>query len=879
MAHTAAINASIAELADTLISADSPQVRRRRAKDVFARQVKSHSYARTNQFEIAEKLAGLEEKFQIFNRDELSDALRMRRDEADKQEIPWIPDVLDLLLRLSVDPVKYSHLEQLDEIEQRPEEAPALTWADVEATDPIDRRDPIWKQQDYSDFSSDDDEDIETDAPLIPNRGKRHSNLNPSSSNSKWLYTADQTKSELLMSGNQRFWEVDKGKAAITELQAVRETLFMLQGLDTALFEHMENRIISKKNHRFAHASQELLSEALNSLAAVGTDLYRIREWLSHKQSLRYMQALRDSIINLLQIFDRSLADMHSTLLRPRREVVVSITRLEEDIKPQAAPLLVVAKVLQDHDGDGTVGILDALFNEIGLLQLSGNDIELANLSIVFLCTLRAYLQPIDAWLGSGAVDPHLDGFFVKSGVEDGNPSLLWSEWCMMDSDALMRQTPSFIQPYAEQIVTSGKTAMFLKHLGRQPRGHEAILAEATQQLLTGTDGDLLPFSERLHRVIQTEVTAYLQSTSKQLKSVLEHDCGLWATLQSLEHLYFGKLGPITEAIDAKIFGRIDACNESWNDRFLTSELFHDRFEGKSIDFDRVVVHAKHTSSRKMTTRRQSVKLLGDLSLEYVLSWPLANIMPQSTMASYRRIALLLMQIRRARFALVRRAHFFVHNGLLYLDSGERKFAQGLQHSLLLFTDVLYDHLTASVIEPAGSRLKRGLEDSLDVEAMITISKKYATELEEACLTQKKFAALHDAIVTILDLCLRFSDVVSMPTSVAGRRSSDFETSSFVSAASHRRRRKRRQQEDLSSDEADGEEVSEGEGYSSFVVLEDTTPSEEVHRIQQQFQRQHHFLVAALRGIFASGGKSEQGLSWELLADRLNWKQSRVRPA
>ena len=105
-------------------------------------------------------------------------------------------------------------------------------------------------------------------------------------------------------------------------------------------------------------------------------------------------------------------------------------------------------------------------------------------------------------------------------------------------------------------------------------------------------------------------------------------------------------------------------------------------------------------------------------------------------------------------------------------------------------------------------------------------------------------------------------------------KAADFEASSFVSAKSRRRRRAQDEDssEDDDTDKDEEEEISVGDGYSSFVVLEDSTPAEEVQKINTQFEKSRAFLVAGLRGI-ASGGASKPSIAagWELLADRLDW--------
>lgn len=874
MAHSSALHVALAELADSFLPAEPSSTRKRRLKDAFARQVRYHNYGRTNQFEVAERLDGLEEKFQVLDRDELSDALwRRRRELAADHDIPWLPDALDLLLRLSEDPVNQSRVERLSEIEPRPAAMPpALKWVDVEAADPVDRRDPIWLEQDYSDLSSEEDSFLPASAATSPVAKNDSTAENPVRSTASLFL--DSFDPDLRLSNLQKgmFWRSSDSTVIITEIQALRESLFMLQGLDTTLFHHGGGEFLPAKRFQLQHVSAELLMGVLMSLAQAGSAIYSVRRWADRHQSQQYLQTLRDGVIKIIARFDAFVSEIHTKTLNPHGHEVVTITALPQDVQIRAFPLLTLSSILESLENRPGGISLDALYEEICIRQPQYPSSRIDELVSLFLETLRIYMKPIDLWLHKGEIDDSLDGFFVRNSSHTEDLRRLWSDWCMLDVSSGL---PRFIEPHVKEIFACGKTALFLRHLDHDSEYLSTGLLrqrfqDSFQDVLTD---NLVPFSEKLANFFESLIAAYQSRTAGRLKWVLENQCGLWSTLSAFQYLYFGKHGPITEAVDAKIFTRIDRCNEAWNDRFLVAELLEEKFRGLSIEFNRVAVQGRYVSSRTMASRRQSVKILGDLSFEYLLPWPLANIISQSVMGSCRRVALLLSQVRRARYVLLRQAHFFVHNGLLYLDSDERKFAQTLHYRLRLFTEILYDHLTSCVIEQMTTEVWKLLRESSDVDGMIMVFNRYASGLEEACITVKKLKVAHDALVVVLDLCIRFSDVVSMPTSIDGRKSSDFEASSFISAVTNRERRRRaRHDGDLSSeDEDDGEELSEGEGYSSFVVLEETTPLEEVHKIDGQFQRQLAFIVAALRGMAASG-KSERAVGWEILADRLDWK-------
>ena len=155
MASSSTMNMWTEDLARSLLPFKASSGSSRRPIEHFTRSIRHHSYTRTNQYDVEDQLTGLEEKFQVLNNDELSDALRDCRTELKDYQLRWLPDMLDLLLRLSDDPVQKTRMTEFETIDNRSTTPPPLKWTDVEGDDPINRKDRLWRQPSYSDFSSD----------------------------------------------------------------------------------------------------------------------------------------------------------------------------------------------------------------------------------------------------------------------------------------------------------------------------------------------------------------------------------------------------------------------------------------------------------------------------------------------------------------------------------------------------------------------------------------------------------------------------------------------------------------------------------------------------------------------------------------------------
>ena len=269
--------------------------------------------------------------------------------------------------------------------------------------------------------------------------------------------------------------------------------------------------------------------------------------------------------------------------------------------------------------------------------------------------------------------------------------------------------------------------------------------------------------------VLERHLTALQRTSTGTLKHILETNCGLTRLLNALDYLYLSKDGVILDTIESKMFDQIDRCIELWNDRFLLSDSLAEAYTKiDCVDAEAITVQASYTSSRTMQNRRRSVKILAAVSISYLVSWPLANIILPSFIFSYKRIALLLSQIRRAKYLLERRAYFYVQHMPLTLDNANLlKSTRLVLWQLSFFVSVLYDHLTSCVIQPLTTTMRGQLASTstASLDDMISTHGRYVVALEHACLCSKSTKPSRDTLTSMLNLCIRFTDLVTAVTS------------------------------------------------------------------------------------------------------------------
>ncbi len=872
MAPPTTIGTLTDELAASLIPTNIQAAKLRKLKDGFSRKLKHHNYARTNQFEVSERLGGLQEKFLVLNYDELANALHVRlkelksaRDSSEK----WLPDVLHLLLQLSDDPGRKTKVEDLVKVKRTTEVVPALRWADIEADDPVDRKSQIWRDEDFSDLSSDEDSAVSvgTSSPESPEKNKqeeRHYQRAP------YLVDRDTGTDQKSQLDQDRLWNNDSNsKIVITELQAVREALFMLQGLPTTLFWRVDSSVELDRRYHLDHLSDEVLLDLLTSFGHIGLSVDVVRRWCRGTQTMSFMQNLRAGIEKTMNRFDSSISRLQSSLLNPGRSPVISLAATLEEVIAASKTILQIANLVDRMRdiSDDVVGCLEILYEKVCSCQASGEDDNAQSLYELFLDSFTTYLKPIIRWITGGELDATATHIFIISKSQSKALTGLWQDWFSLVEGSGPRQAPPFMRPLVRKIFITGKTMIFLRHLqshsGTVPSHAEVAFSLA--ELRSLQPSGLVPFSESFETTLERAVDTVRKASCSILRDKLGSECGLWRTIDAFDYVYLAKSGFSMDAIDAKIFELIDKGSRAWNDRFLIAESCLEVFGRiEHVDAERLRVLPSRTSTRDLQSQRRSVKMLSGLSLDYNIPWPIANVIPRSSLPSYQRVATLLLQIRRARYVLERGCRVSVMAGRLDLNIGQRNLTQQIYFQLQVFVNCLYDHFTSDVIESTTNELRLTLAAAPDVDEMIIMHQSYISKLETLCMTSNKMSTIRQAVTVLLDLCIRFSDTATSP--LQQRRSSDVEALSFRSAASRPGLRRQPNDDDFSEEESEGEE-----GFSTFITFDEESYESILKDIRTQFDRQRSFIVAGLRSLSRVEEKSS---SWELLAERLDWKKS-----
>ncbi|OCL02098.1 hypothetical protein AOQ84DRAFT_327860 [Glonium stellatum] len=898
MAQSAKINALTEELIVSLINF-SPATNTqafKHAKDLATRGLRAYHYARTNQFDVQTKLDGLDEKFRVLNRDDLADALLIRLKELYKFPSKWTPESLSLLLQLSDRPVEKSNIEDLDLLKP-PDPAQSLTWADIIAEDPLDEE-GIWENIDYAAESSEGEESYESqdlqtssDTALTSSVYEDDVPINAAS----FVETADAIGLSEIQEA--QFWRprVEPKKpdshsadtdmpsrtgqtSGITELQAIREVLFMIAGLPTSLFiidDRNGKQIRTRKMFVLSHAIPQTMSSLLSDFGRIGQELTFLRELAGKLPPIALFQTFEAAVMTRLSDFDQRLAKLQAQYFAPNPAVSVSLLEVYHEVQKAVKPLIHLAKlvveILPSLEANPFFH-LETLFDQAILAQMIGEQEVFEFLARIFFDCLQTYLKPISRWMEFGELVEDDETFFVGIKDKSSDAASLWhDQFTLRRNTSGALHAPKFLRPAASKIFNTGKSIIFLSKLGiHQTTGSpDKITSRLDYEAVCGTASpfDLEPFSELFDSAFESWIKGSYSLASMVLREQLFSECGLYRILEAFKHIYLAADGSLFQDFANSMFERMDRRSVGWNDRFVLTELAQGVFSAvlDHGDAQKLVVR---TSTPKHLGR--TVKNLTAVSIDYVMPWSITNVIQRPSLQTYQRMFSFLLQIYRTKYLL---QNIDWNTAKSLSDQSVIKLSFKLRYRLIWFTDTLRSYLTETVIAPFTAEMTNKLGSADDIDAMAEIHTKYISRLQAQCLLSKNLSPINQAIISLLDLGVLFSDMLL--------QNSRKNTDSFMAQLNtprgkgktrrHSAHNRRRSVMSLPESSSDGDEEDDYDADAESTTSHEATFADSLSRIQEQIDRLVPFIAAGLRGVSRAGGEA----CWEMLADRLDWQTGR----
>ncbi|KAF2852128.1 hypothetical protein T440DRAFT_447756 [Plenodomus tracheiphilus IPT5] len=875
MAHSAKISSLTEELIQSILNFDPATNRQayRHAKDIASRGLRGHQYARTNQFDVTARYAGLDEKFRIRSRDDLADALQTRLQKLEGLTNRFKPDYLSLLLLLADRPLENTQVEAL-ELLRPPSPPPVLTWSEILEEDPYSDEE-LWKDIDYAGDSSADEKTPKKRERPRPTPATSVDEDDTYDPEACVLDNDDDVAKEL---ESLQFWNVpmdeDGTKQEITELQMIRETLYMLAGLRTSLFQTdaQQYNIRINPTYVLGHAMPATTEHLLAQFTEIGKDIYRMRQWAEKPSATALNQTFETAVRKRLLDYDKTLSLLQQRYLLPEQPISVSLLEVHGQLRSLSAPILRLAQIVSDVEPHLLVNPfshLEALFDQTTIAQMMLEKNVFEFMSEMFFECLQTYLKPIRRWMEDGELGSDDETFFVFANDSNSDAASLWHDRYVLRHDGQDKlRSPTFLQPAVKKIFNTGKSVVFLQKLGIQDThahklDHEPLLDHRTV-CGSSIDVPLSPFPELFQAAFEVWIRSKYSVASNILRQHIFETGGLMRTLVNFEFLYFGRDGSVFEDFANAVFERMDAGRRGWNDRYVLTELARGTFSAimPTTDVERVVVR-----SLKAKGPSESIKALAAISIDVALPWSIQNIIQRSSIPIYQQLSTFLLQIYRIQY-LFRHAR---PTRQQTLDRTRSLLANKIQHRLIWFADVLRSYLAESVIFFTTRDMDTAMEKAEDIDEMSQIHVIFVAKLQERALLSKAVKPIHKAIMDILELGALFAAAVE-EHSGEGHQSG-------VRAKGKPRKLERRKSAipaRLVEDESDSDGGNDGERPETPKAEKasgNLSPAEMLKKIDEDFARLLPFVTAGLRSVGRVGAEP----MWEQLAERLEWEGKKDR--
>lgn len=546
--------------------------------------------------------------------------------------------------------------------------------------------------------------------------------------------------------------------------------MFLLNGLHTSLFAPDCTPV---PKYQLTNVSWDTHRALVNSFAEYGRTLLPLRKFRETTQDVPLVQAFQGSVDQCLRDFDKHIALLQGHYVHIKDDTVVSLIALQEGLKPHLVPLAGLANVvrkLQEERYAHSFRFLELLHDAICIAQLSGDEHTYSYLGEVFFDCFRVYIRPIRQWMEAGDLTPGDKTFFVAESPTSVPMHQIWSnKFKLRRSDHGQLHAPSFLQPAVRKIFNTGKSIVVLRHLGRfqhptdldAPRLPEPPLDFAS--VCGSSDSAFAPFTELFDSAFDRWVQSKHLSTSSNLLAILFESCGLWTSLDALQHIYFMSDGALADTFTSAVFAGLDSQNTTWTDRFTLTELAQEAWSPcSSLESYRLSASVERepdfASRDHPTPVPRSVRAgLPGLRLSYRLAWPVQLVVTRETVARYQTLFTLLMQLRRAATILTTSAPSLKANVRADLD-GPRAAYYGLRARLLWFTVTMHSYLTTLVLAPEIARMRADLRGAGDLDGTIEAHAAFTRRVIDGACLSPKLAPIRECVLDVLDLAGKLED-------------------------------------------------------------------------------------------------------------------------
>jgi gamma-tubulin complex component 5 len=665
-----------------------------------------------------------------------------------------------LLLKLSDNPIEKTRIEELEKL-QRPSTPPPLTWRELLQEDPFEDAEDVWKNIDYGEGSTDEDVSLineSDDEQLLGLKLREIESDSPVFKANIYAERDFDALKEILQAQNQYRVGFSASTASLAEIEVVRETIFMLHGLPTTIYQLQSGRFELCGQCNIEGISSEMLQAVLSSFCAIGSTISLVKEWVSKPETISILQTLQACLAASLNEFQLQLTKIEQHIIDGQKPTK-TLLNLAADLEEKSRLIVSFNDLVLAQKKEVTqFNTLETLYKLVCEKQSLGEMELYTSIAHVFFKCFNTYLKPMRLWMEDGRLLEDDSIFFIRRSSKSLQLASLWSDQFYLVCDAQGSiLAPQFLQLAANKIFISGKSINLLKSLGRElpttNRIEEPIL---NVQSVCKPELDMIsPFEDLFSQALDRWIFSKYHLSSSRVLEIFISECKFWTTLDALAYIFLSKNGAIFQNIAYSIFDKIDR-GKRWQDRFALIDLFQDRLATiKTLEVGSIsirILDHEHIHQAKA----RSIRKLEAIEVEYRLPWTVSMVIKPKSLSIYQRIVILLFQLHRANQLLDRQSLAFT----LFQKQSKRlhKGYLSVRHHLKWFVITVLGYLTKALLEPEMIGLQSRMKTAKDIDEFIKIFSDSMLDLEVSCLLAESQHSTLEALVSLLDLVVLFHD-------------------------------------------------------------------------------------------------------------------------
>ncbi|KAF8528848.1 Spc98 family-domain-containing protein [Hysterangium stoloniferum] len=632
----------------------------------------------------------------------------------------------------------------------------------------------------------------------------------------------------------------------ITEEDAVREVLMLLQGHASYIFgsgsESTGNKIqvgfpsvtVIRLIPHFSSASQ---TSILGFFATCANTLNPLRRLVvenvvptaSGTPRCATFEAFTAGVGDQLIKLDRWCAAKEEQIVLAQQgdgssSCVVSLLNLKQQVEVIMAgtfdDLLKVAQTVEAKRGHLSPSLLSTFtVNSVWTRIRARLAIDDKTSAIALFDVWRICMEPVWTnlmhWLNDGIpihVDfdddghkpkPTWDGreFFVRTNplIEPGIPEFWEGGYtlppCHRTSSNVLQlhgdseddsPLPHLLAPVSKDILAAGKAIGLLRaidvlcRVGKDWLSRWDTFSELTKSLR------IEEVDRALDDLVLETVLGPCRLAQGWLRRVLVEECQLWKHVRGLEEVCLMTRGDAMSQFSDRLFVRMDS-RHPWTDFHFLNTAFQNVSRAGSRSWINPSLVRFSYRGRKDRNINRTVRAIDGLIVEYAVPFPLIYLFGPESHAGYSSVFRFLLQIRRAKNVLDRILIRGLGDVNLNYNRSDLRLFNVLRGKLTWFVNTLLNFIATNVIHTGTLYFHELLRDVESLDEMISVHRMHLDRILSRCLLQANTAALYRSILSILDLCLNFSDTLSAFTTDS---SLDISRHSLIlMTRRHRRRR------------------------------------------------------------------------------------------